>query len=120
MFKFPSSVLTNIKKFLEERLKLNKKRVANLSKEDPFSDVDRLNDNSSVDTDANEQFGHERVQALKKELEETDKKIKKALEKIKKGKYGFCEKCSKLIDTDRLSMLPMAEYCVACENNKGK
>lgn len=118
MLKFPSFVLLNIKKFLEKRHQENQKRAANLTKEDPFSDIERLNDNSSIDTDASEQFGHERVEALKKELTETDKKIKKALDKIKKGKYGFCEKCHKLIDTDRLSMLPMAELCVNCEKNK--
>lgn len=120
MFKFPNSVLQNIKKFLEFRQKENQKRVSELTKEDPFRDTERLNDNSSIDTEAYEQSSHERIQALKKVLEETDKKIKKALDKIKKGKFGFCEKCGKMIDTDRLSMLPMAELCVSCENKKGK
>ena len=119
-FAYPKSVLIHIKTFLEERLRENQKRVARLKKEDPFSDTDRLNDNASVDTEANEQIGHERVQALKKELEESEKKIKKALWKIKKSKYGFCEKCGKMIDTERLEAFPMAELCVTCQNSKEK
>jgi len=118
MFKYPQNVLENIKKFLEHRQKETHQRVVELSKEDPFADTERLNDNASIDTEANEQIGHERIQALKKELEETDKKIKKALDKIKKRKYGFCEKCGKMIDTERLEAFPMAEQCLSCEEKK--
>ncbi len=39
-----------------------------------------------------------------------------ALEKIKKGKYGKCEKCGKRIRTERLKVYPEARYCSKCEN----
>jgi len=120
MFKFPQNVLFSIKKYLEHRQKETNKRVHELQKEDPFKDTGRLNDNASIDTEASEQSSHERVQALKKELENTEGKIQKALNKIKKGKYGFCEKCGKMIDTGRLETFPMAEYCVDCEKKKEK
>lgn len=120
MFKFPQDVLSGIKKYLEKRQKDTKKRVSRLQSEDPFKDEGRLSDNASLDTEANEQIGHERVQALKKELEDSQKRVQKALDKIKRGKYGFCEKCGALVDTGRLEAFPMAEYCLKCENKKKK
>ena len=41
--------------------------------------------------------------------------INLALEKIKKGTYGKCEKCSKDIDRERLKILPEARKCGKCE-----
>jgi len=38
-----------------------------------------------------------------------------ALEKIKKGKYGKCEKCNKNIPEERLKIHPEARTCVKCE-----
>lgn len=120
VFSYPKTVLVEIKNFLEERLKDTRKRMSTLQSQDPFRDTDRLNDNASVDTEAYEQSNHERVQALKKELENKMDKINKALEKIDNGKYGFCENCGNMIDTERLEALPMAELCVACEKKKEK
>lgn len=120
MFKYPKVALAHIKTFLENGLHETKKRLSKLKKQDPFEDTDRLNDNASIDTEAKEQIDHETVSALKKEMEEKQNKIVKALKKIKIGKYGFCEKCNKIIDTDRLEAFPMAELCVNCEKQKIK
>jgi len=38
-----------------------------------------------------------------------------ALEKIKKGKYGTCDKCGKKISEERLKVYPEAHYCVKCD-----
>ena len=40
--------------------------------------------------------------------------VNKALEKIKKGGYGKCEKCNKPIDLKRLEAMPEAKTCVKC------
>jgi len=37
------------------------------------------------------------------------------LEKIKKGKYGICEKCGKKIPEERLKAFPEARFCMKCE-----
>lgn len=37
-----------------------------------------------------------------------------ALEKIKKGKYGKCEKCKKEIPLPRLKIFPEAKTCLKC------
>jgi len=38
-----------------------------------------------------------------------------ALEKIKKGKYGICEKCGKEIAEQRLKIYPEARFCLKCK-----
>ena len=115
---FPQSLLEPIKKFLhleEEKLKERKKK---LDKEDPFKDPERVLDNAAVDTDASEQFGHTNVEGLRKEADRKLIQIRKALTMIKLGKYGTCESCGEMIDTDRLMVFPVATKCIKCEKKK--
>ncbi len=39
---------------------------------------------------------------------------------VKIGKYGVCEKCGKMIDTERLMIMPETTICVSCEKKKEK
>lgn len=48
-------------------------------------------------------------------LETRFKNINLALEKIKKGKYGICEKCQKPIGIKRLKVSPEARSCLKCK-----
>ncbi len=48
-------------------------------------------------------------------LQEELKKVNLALEKIKKSKYGVCEKCGKPISVGRLEAYPQADYCSKCQ-----
>jgi len=41
--------------------------------------------------------------------------ISLALKKIKKSKYGKCERCGKQIDEKRLKIYPEARYCLSCD-----
>lgn len=41
--------------------------------------------------------------------------INLALEKIKKGKYGKCEKCKKSISEEKLRFYPEVKFCRFCE-----
>ena len=43
------------------------------------------------------------------------KNINLALEKIKIGKYGICEKCGKEIPLERLKISPEAKSCAKCQ-----
>jgi DnaK suppressor protein len=117
---FPENVLNPIKKFLhmeEEKLTHRKK---DLEKEDPFNDPRRLSDNAAPDTEAAEQFDHARVEAMKKEVDRRIIDIRKAMTRIKIGKYGVCDSCGKMIDTDRLMIKPEASLCISCEKKKEK
>jgi DnaK suppressor protein len=100
---------------LQERKEEIEKRINSLHADDPFSDPEHVNDNAAVDTDVREQEGHERIEAQIKDLEEQMNNINIALNKLKKGKYGYCERCQSLIDINRLKIIPEARYCIDCE-----
>lgn len=117
---FPAGVLKPIKQFLHLEAKKLEERKKVLEKEDPFADAERLTDNAATDSDAREQFGHARIEAMKKEIDRRLIDIRKALTKIKIGKYGICEKCGKMVDTDRLMIKPEATLCIECERKKEK
>ncbi|OGM18487.1 hypothetical protein A2686_02675 [Candidatus Woesebacteria bacterium RIFCSPHIGHO2_01_FULL_38_10] len=115
---FPSKLLNPVARFLQSRLKRLEKRKKEISKEDPFRDTTRLMDNASPDSDAAEQFGHARISAIKEELERKIIQTKKALTMIKLGKYGICEDCGRMIDTDRLVAYPEATLCANCQKKR--
>lgn len=117
---FPANLLVPVGQFLQGRLKALEKRKKVIEKDDPFKDPGRLLDNASPDTDAAEQFGHARTSAIKTELARKMVQIRKALTRIKWGKYGLCEDCGRMIDTDRLVIYPEATKCVKCEAKREK
>lgn len=53
--------------------------------------------------------------AIEHNMELRVQDINLALDKIKKGKYGKCEKCGKDIDKERLAIYPEARFCVKCD-----
>lgn len=117
---FPKNLLKPVSDFLKNKLamlRLNRKKIAS---EDPFNDKTRDLDSAATDTEAEEQFGHARVSAIKKELNMKARQIKKALLRVQKGKYGICEDCGKMIDTDRLAIYPEATKCINCEKKREK
>ena len=113
--KFPTNVLRPLYEYLVSEKKTLLKKRKDLEREDPFSDPGRTDDNAAVDTEVNEQMGHERVSAIREEVDKMLINVKKAMSRIKLGKYGICLNCGKLIDTDRLAVNPTAEYCMTCE-----
>ncbi|MDP1743405.1 MAG: TraR/DksA C4-type zinc finger protein [Candidatus Amesbacteria bacterium] len=117
---YPKEVLEPVQNHLDQELNKLEKRKAELDVEDPFSDRSRVDDNAAVDTDAAEQTGHMRVSALKQAMDRSIIQIRKAMARIKLGKYGLCERCGKFIDTDRLMILPESTLCVSCEKLKEK
>lgn len=111
---FPMNVLKPLMDYLKGEEKRLVKAKSSLSREDPFKGRKREEDNS-IDADVAEQVDHDRVFASKIELKRSLINIRKTLTRIKIGRYGICEKCTKMIDTDRLAIKPTAEYCVSCE-----
>ena len=116
--KFPASVLAPVNTFFQDQLKKLKKQKADLKAEDPFSNHARVDDNAALDTEAEEQFGHARTSAIRNELDKRIIEIRKTLSRIKVGKYGICENCGNMIDTDRLMIYPQALRCVNCEKKR--
>ena len=54
------------------------------------------------------------AQGEAKEIEEIDN----ALKKIKKGKYGVCEKCGRKINKQRLTAIPFVSLCLKCKEEE--
>lgn len=105
------ATLTVKKSEMEERL-------TQLISEDPFQDKERLVDNASSDTEAREEIGHERIEALREELVKDIQLVENALSRLAAGKYGQCENCKKSINGERLKIFPEAEFCIICEEKK--
>ena len=120
MIHFPKNVLVQIGTYLEARKKELEARKSKIKKEDPFEDKTRLMDRASDDSEAQNKAGHERAEALRRQMDMALIETRKALTKIKIGKYGICESCGKMIDTDRLAAIPTAVLCLNCEKKKEK
>lgn len=117
-FQFPRELLSDVAKFLNEKRHQLEKRLVAVKKSDPFMDKSRLIDNAAVDTEAKEDAGRQLAEAFQREINRNLARVRKAMTKIKIGKYGLCERCGKMIDTDRLAVLPDAEFCIECEKKK--
>jgi len=114
---FPNRLLEPIRKFLENELVKMKRTEKSIKRDDPFSDETRNLRNSSEE-DVDEQIGHfdaeVKVNFVKKQVVQ----FRKALSRMKIGKYGVCEKCGKMIDTDRLAARPEATICIDCQRER--
>ena len=111
-------VTARIKALLSQKRRELEGRLKSLTSEDPFSDTDRVLDNAASDTEAREEVGHERIEALKLEVSQNLARVKKALAKIGIGRYGVCDSCGKPIEEARLKIFPMADLCVSCERKR--
>lgn len=109
--KFPQNLLRPVANFLQARLKSLEKQKKGVDEEDPFKVESRVGDNASPDTDAAEQYGHARTSALREQIDRKIIQTRKALTMVKVGRYGLCEDCGQMIDTDRLMIYPEATLC---------
>ena len=112
--KFPGKLLAPIKRFLEGEIIRLKRREKDIKQSDPFLDESRTVENS-IEEDVDEQVGHFETVVKANFIKKQIIQVRKALTFLKIGKYGMCEKCSKMIDTDRLAVKPEATVCIKCE-----
>lgn len=106
-------------KDLKEKLLLEEQnlisKIERIKKEDPFLDPEHVNDNAAVDTDVREQMEHETIEAQIFSMQKKLEKVRNAVKKILKDKYGDCESCGKGINVARLGIAPESRYCIDCE-----
>ena len=108
---------TKIQKFRQKLMEKKAKLVARLDElkaEDPFTDIDRINDNASVGDDAAEESGHERIKVLQQATRGEIADIETALTRINKGTFGRCEGCGGEIGDKRLEAVPTSTVCMSC------
>jgi len=73
-------------------------------------------DASSEKTDQAEEEGNQ--QAIAESLREDVNEIDSALEKIRRGTYGVCERCGASIEIDVLAAAPESALCRSCKKKK--
>jgi len=117
---FPQDLRETIRVRLEEDKKLLVAQISGLMSQDPFSDPDRAVDNAASDHEASEEYNHDRVTAMIDELKTKLIAIDESLFRIGNGTYGSCLSCKKMINTDRLAILPTAGFCEECERKQTK
>ena len=103
-----------VKKYLEEERKRLKVQRNSFKKSDPFTDETRLQENS-LEEDVTEQVDHYESEIKVNFVNRQIVQIRKALTRLKIGKYGICDECGKIIDTDRLAVKPETTKCIDCE-----
>ncbi len=75
-------------------------------------------ENGNMEEEADEAQEYDNLVSLEHSLEIKLRDVNLALEKIKNGAYGKCEKCGKEIDEKRLRACPEAKTCLKCNSNK--
>ena len=109
---------------LKERLKVEKekleKELKSFAKEDtkPSGDWDTRYpqfNGGHLEEEADEIQEYEKLLSIEHNLELKLRDVNLALDKIKKNKYGKCEKCKKTITIERLKACPEARICVKCK-----
>lgn len=74
----------------------------------------------SLEDSAQEMASLDQRQALVDSFERRRKEVVHAMEKIKAGTYGKCEKCSADIQKERLTAMPVAALCITCAKTARK
>jgi DnaK suppressor protein len=115
-----------VKKF-KERLEKEKEEIEKQLKEfakegkipedweAKFPHFDGESGSGALERAADEVEEYEKLRSMEQVLEVRLKNINSALEKIKKGNYGICEKCQREIEIDRLEAIPEARFCKKCK-----
>lgn len=114
---FPKQLLGPLTNFFMGELSKLKKQKKQAEKSDPTRDPSRLSVNS-VEENVDEQLDHESAQMRVKFLGKRMVQVRKAMTRLKIGKYGLCEKCGNLIDTDRLAVYPETTLCIKCQSER--
>jgi DnaK suppressor protein len=103
-----ASQLKDRRQYLLREVKLRLKEFRN-------SGTDRLTDTADIASNMIEdEIVMSIAQGEAKEIEQIDN----ALIKIKKGEYGNCESCGKIINKQRLSAIPFVSLCIKCKEDE--
>lgn len=113
-------ILGEIKQKLEEKKETLEKQLASFAKKDEnvkgdwdtrFPEIP----GGQLEEAASEVEEYSTNLPIEYSLESRLKEVNIALEKIRNGKYGNCDKCGKEIPEDRLKISPEARFCMKCE-----
>ena len=89
-------------------------QLQGLEASDPKERELRLAENESGDDSSESEEGN-KIAALKAIISGRLHGVKLALQKLRRGSYGICDRCGKKIDPARLKVVAEARYCISCE-----
>lgn len=75
-------------------------------------------DEVDFDEETSETAGLDNQLSIAQAYKERLTKVDSALNKIKKGKYGICEKCGAEISLDVLKAVPESRLCKECKKKR--
>ena len=99
----------------EEKLEEQQQKLAG---ENPLFEPGRTDSNPEMVAEAQEEISHRHFAAIGAAVKARSEQVKKALSRMKKGKYGVCEECGVQIDPARLKVDPSATLCLQCQEKK--
>lgn len=114
----PRLALDVFKKQLHLEGKKLEQQQERLTKEDPLLEPGRAESSPELVAEAEEEIGHRRFAAVREAVKDRSEQVKRALSRLKKGKYGKCESCGKPIDPARLKVDPSVTLCLECQERK--
>lgn len=117
MLNLPQKTFDRIKSILLRQQREIEKELTSIEKDDPVKNTG-LAGSSEPGTESWLADVHGRAVALKQNLQQVLIRTRQALSNLRKGSYGKCERCSKLIEAERLLAIPTATLCLACSKKK--
>ncbi len=119
MLNLPQKTFSRIKNILFRQQRDIEKELKSIERDDPVKG-DGLAETSEPGTDSWMADMHGRATAIKQSLFSTLTKTRIALIKLRKGNYGKCENCGKMIEPKRLEAIPIATLCLVCSKKLAK
>ncbi|MFW5787065.1 MAG: TraR/DksA C4-type zinc finger protein [Halanaerobiales bacterium] len=114
---FYQKKLREIKNSLENRLKKFKdeERISQKNSTGELSSYDNHPGDQGSET-----YEREKDLGLKNNTANQLKQVNIALNKLRKGKYGYCNVCGQKIDKQRLRVIPYSDICRICSKKNSK
>lgn len=109
----PLSVFNGLKNRLLSKRKQLKNQQKIFLQEDPYLQSDRASDNSELMDEATLEDTQKEYNDIRKNaVDKMQIQVRKALARMKIGKYGTCEVCGQPIEKARLEAYPQATTCL--------
>ena len=113
------SFIEKIKNLLSRKKTRLKAEQQELIEQDPYMQEGRDTGNAEeMDEAILEDRAKVEIDIKKGNLEEMEKQVDKALDKMQEGEYGICEICGEPIDQARLEVYPEATTCMNCSEHQ--
>ena len=101
-----------LQKQLDELVRGAGKTVGDMTEVEGKTSFPDPTDRTSMESDRNFEL---RIRDRERKL---INKIRKALEKVEDGTFGFCEVCGEPIDFKRLEARPVTTHCIECKTSE--